>query len=173
VAGAALERGDAAARPAAVAGQPAAPPDRRARGDTRRAFRAGGTPRAGPRPWIRAVAGSLYPTAHRPLGQLTKLDGNGDDCDGLELLVYSMLREFGFAEDEVYRAIVVRPSDGQHHMVTLWFEERSDPWVIDPTGAMTSGMPHMSEVPGWHPLKVFGAEASFTVERLPVAQVQR
>ena len=101
------------------------------------------------------------------------LDGNGDDCDGLELLVYSMLREFGFAEDEVYRAIVVRPSDGQHHMVTLWFEDRSDPWVIDPTGAMTSGMPHMSEVPGWQPLKVFGAEARFTVERLPVAQVQR
>lgn len=101
------------------------------------------------------------------------LEGNGDDCDGLELLVYSMLREFGFAEDEVYRAIVVRPSDGQHHMVTLWFEDRSDPWVIDPTGAMTSGMPHMSEVPGWQPLKVFSADERFTVERLPVAQLQR
>jgi len=94
------------------------------------------------------------------------LEGNGDDCDGLE-------REFGFAEYEVYRAIVVRPSDGQHHMVTLWFEDRSDPWVIDPTGAMTTGMPRMSEVPGWQPLKVFNADARFTVERLPLAQLQR
>jgi hypothetical protein len=101
------------------------------------------------------------------------LDANGDDCDGLELLVYSMLREFGFAEHEVYRAIVVRPSDGQHHMVTLWFEDRSDPWVIDPTGAMTTGMPHMSEVPGWQPLKVFSSDERFTVERRPVAQALR
>ena len=101
------------------------------------------------------------------------LDGNGDDCDGLELLVYNLLREFGFAEDEVYRAIVVLPSDGQHHMVTLWFEGRSDPWVIDPTGAMTTGMPRMSEVPGWQPLKVFSGTERFTVERLPVAQPAR
>ena len=101
------------------------------------------------------------------------LDANGDDCDGLELLVYRMLREFGFGADEVYRAIVVRPSDGQHHMVTLWFEDRSDPWVIDPTGAMTTGMPHMSEVPGWRPLKVFGLEERYTVESLPVAQVPK
>lgn len=101
------------------------------------------------------------------------LDGNGDDCDGLELLVYNLLREFGFGADEVYRAIVVRPSDGQHHMVTLWFEDRRDPWVIDPTGAMTTGMPHMSEVPGWQPLKVFSADERFTVERLPLAQAPR
>ena len=52
------------------------------------------------------------------------------------------------AEDEVYRAIVFRRSDGQHHMVTFWFEHPDDPWVIDPTGAMTSGMPRMSEMPG-------------------------
>jgi hypothetical protein len=61
----------------------------------------------------------------------------GEDCDGLELLAFRLLRDLGFPETEVYRAIVVRPSDGQHHMVTLWFEDPSDPWVIDPTGAMT------------------------------------
>jgi hypothetical protein len=91
------------------------------------------------------------------------MQNNGDDCDGLELLAYHFLRELGFREDEVYRAIVVRPSDGQHHMVTLWFESPNDPWVIDPTGAMTSGMPHMSEVPGWKPLKVFSDKREFTV----------
>ena len=89
-----------------------------------------------------------------------------EDCDGLELLVYQFLREHGFGDDEVFRAIVYRPSDGQHHMVTLWFEERSDPWVIDPTGAMTSGMPRMSRVPGWVPLKVFSEDREYTVRVL-------
>jgi hypothetical protein len=48
-------------------------------------------------------------------------------------------------------------------MVTLWFEDPDDPWVIDPTGAMTLGMPRMSQVPGWVPLKVFGDEQEYTV----------
>ncbi len=98
---------------------------------------------------------------------------NGDDCDGLELLTYNLLRQTGFAPDEVYRAIVYRRSDGQHHMVTLWFEDRSDPWVIDPTGAMTSGMPRMSEVPGWVPLKVFSEDEDFSVERIHFARAER
>jgi hypothetical protein len=88
---------------------------------------------------------------------------NGDDCDGLELLSYNLLRELGFDPDEVYRAIVVRRSDGQHHMVTLWFEDRDDPWVIDPTGAMTFGMPHISDVPEWVPLKLFSEDRDWTV----------
>jgi predicted transglutaminase-like cysteine proteinase len=101
------------------------------------------------------------------------LRNDGDDCDGLELLVYRMLREFGFGADEVYRAIVVRPSDNQHHMVTLWFEDRGDPWVIDPTGAMTSGMPRMSEVPGWKPLKIFSEDERYTVEHGPLARASQ
>jgi hypothetical protein len=35
--------------------------------------------------------------------------------------------------------------------------------VIDPTGAMTSGLPRMSEVPGWVPLKIFTETRDFTV----------
>lgn len=96
------------------------------------------------------------------------LQNNGDDCDGLELLAYHSLRQLGFRDDEVFRAIVVRPSDGQHHMVTFWFETPDDPWVIDPTGAMTTGMPRMSEVPGWKPLKVFSDKRDFTVTNTPV-----
>lgn len=88
---------------------------------------------------------------------------NVEDCDGLELLTFNMLRELGFSDAEVFRAIVVRPSDGQHHMVTLWFEDPEDPWVIDPTGAMTTGMPRMSEVPAWVPLKVFTEDRDYTV----------
>lgn len=88
---------------------------------------------------------------------------NGDDCDGLELLTYHFLRDAGFTEHEVFRAIVLRPSDGQHHMVTLWFEERGDPWVIDPTGAMIAGMPRISQVPDWVPIKLFSETEEFTV----------
>jgi len=91
------------------------------------------------------------------------LRNNGDDCDGLELLVFNFLRDSGFDDTEVYRAIVYRRSDGQHHMVTLWFEDPQDPWVIDPTGAMTEGMPRMSELPDWRPLKVFSEDEEFTV----------
>jgi len=88
---------------------------------------------------------------------------NGDDCDGLELLVYHLLRDLGFDETEVFRAIVYRRSDNQHHMVTFWFEDPNDPWVIDPTGAMTSGMPHMSDLPSWAPLKVFSEDRNYNV----------
>jgi hypothetical protein len=95
------------------------------------------------------------------------LDKNGEDCDGLELLVFHFLRDLGFRDDEVFRAIVMRPSDGQHHMVTLWFDSPDDPFVIDPTGAMTSGMPRLSEVPGWVPLKLFTDEVEFTARRVP------
>ena len=90
---------------------------------------------------------------------------NGDDCDGLELLTYHLLRDLGFDPKKVYRAIVYRRSDGQHHMVTLWFEDHDDPWVIDPTGAMVSGMPRMSKVDGWVPIKVFSEDEEFSVRR--------
>lgn len=117
--------------------------------------------------WIQREARGHYvpdgPIDHwATLGET--LDRNGEDCDGLELLVYHVLRDMGFREDEVMRAIVVRPSDGQHHMVTLWFESPDDPFVIDPTGAMTSGMPRLSEVPGWVPVELFTETAHYTPE---------
>jgi hypothetical protein len=98
---------------------------------------------------------------------------NGDDCDGLELLTFHFLRDLGFPENEIFRAIVVRRSDGQHHMVTLWFENPNDPWVIDPTGAMTTGMPRMSEMPEWVPLKVFSDHQDFSVRDARFATAAR
>jgi predicted transglutaminase-like cysteine proteinase len=93
------------------------------------------------------------------------LEKGAEDCDGLELLSYHFLRDLGFREDEVFRAIVYRRHDGQHHMVTLWFEDASDPWVIDPTGAMTSGMPRLSQVGDWVPLKIFSDTTEFTPKK--------
>ena len=51
-------------------------------------------------------------------------------------------------------------------MVTLWFENPDDPWVIDPTGAMTLGMPRMSELKNWVPIKVFSERLEYTVRDL-------
>ena len=118
--------------------------------------------------WIQGQAREHYvadgPIDHWATFEET-LRGDGDDCDGLELLTFHALRDLGFDPKEVYRAIVYRPEDGQHHMVTLWFEDRDDPWVIDPTGAMTKGMPRMSELPHWVPLKLFSDEAEYTVRQ--------
>jgi len=122
--------------------------------------------------WIQAQAKQHY-IADGPIDHWATLEetfrANGDDCDGLELLVYHLLRDLGFDEDEVYRAIVYRHGDNQHHMVTFWFEDSNDPWVIDPTGAMTFGMPRMSEVPGWAPLKVFSEDRNYNAEAQRVA----
>ena len=118
--------------------------------------------------WVQLQAKDHY-VADGPIDHWATLEetlrSNGDDCDGLELLTFQGLRELGFGDDEVFRSIVYRPSDGQHHMVTLWFEDPDDPWVIDPTGAMTTGMPRMSELPAWVPLKVFGESSEYTVRR--------
>jgi hypothetical protein len=42
--------------------------------------------------------------------------------------------------------------------------------VIDPTGAMTAGMPRMSELPEWTPLKVFSHDEDFTVRAQHIAR---
>ena len=96
------------------------------------------------------------------------LEQGGDDCDGLDLLAYSLLRDFGFERNELFRAIVRRDRDRANHMVTLWFEDREDPWVIDATGAISLGLKRMSELDGWTPTRVFNEYHQFTVvDRLP------
>ena len=91
---------------------------------------------------------------------------NGGDCDGVDLIAYQLMREFGFPADHLYRAVVRRDRDRANHMVTLWFETADDPWVLDATGAMTFSMRHFSELPGWTPTKVFNDDKQFlAVER--------
>ncbi len=91
------------------------------------------------------------------------LERNGDDCDGLDLITYGLLTEFGFPRDRVYRAIVRRQRDRGNHMVTLWFEDPHDPWVLDATGAMTFQMRRFSEIEGWTPRKVFNESEQYQV----------
>jgi hypothetical protein len=94
------------------------------------------------------------------------METGGDDCDGLDLLTFDTLRAMGFADREIFRAILVERATGQHHMVTLWFEhgERGDPYVLDPTGVVMSGMARLSSVPGWEPIELFDETAHYRVE---------
>ena len=93
----------------------------------------------------------------------------GDDCDGLDLLTFVLLRKLGFASEEIYRAIVVERATGQHHMVTLWFEDesRDDPFVLDPTGVVRKGLARLSEIRGWEPIELFDEDMHFRVEVSP------
>jgi len=90
----------------------------------------------------------------------------GDDCDGLDLMTFLLLRKLGFSKDEIFRSIVVDRETGQHHMVTLWFEngDRRDPWLLDPTGVVTNRLVRLSEVPRWHPIEMFDEARHYRVE---------
>ena len=63
----------------------------------------------------------------------------------------------------MYRAIVRRDSNLKNHMVTLWFEDPADPWVIDATGAMVLEMSRFSSVNGWTPTKMFNETEQYKV----------
>lgn len=94
------------------------------------------------------------------------LEKNGDDCDGLDLLAYHLMQDLGFPKAELYRAIVRRDSDGANHMVTLWFEDPEDPWVVDVTGAMTKSLRRFSETSGFTPTRMFNDDESYAVVEL-------
>ena len=118
--------------------------------------------------WVQSEAENRFvedgPVDHWPtLSEM--LASEADDCDGFELLSYNALRQLGFGEDRVYRAILHRPGVGEHHMVTLWFEDAHDPWVLDPTATITPRLERLSQLEGWAPLKVFSETQNFTVTR--------
>jgi len=105
-----------------------------------------------------ALAGDHWPTREE------FFLANGDDCDGLDLIAYGLLRDAGFDAEEIYRLIVRRERDGANHMVTLWFEDPKDPWVIDATGAMTLEMVKFSDLPpGWLPRVMFNENEIYNV----------
>lgn len=120
--------------------------------------------------WVQAQSNEYYRPDGKEdhwatVGQV--IDQGGDDCDGLDLLGFVLLRRLGFDRDEIYRAIIVERGTGQHHMVTLWFEDRSDPYVLDPTGVVHKGLARLSEIQGWDPIELFDEASHFRVEISP------
>ena len=93
------------------------------------------------------------------------LANNGDDCDGLDLIPYHLMLEFGYPAEAMFRAVVRRDSNRNNHMVTLWFENPTDPWVLDATGAMVLEMTLFSHTSGWTPTKMFNEQVQYKVVR--------
>ena len=58
-----------------------------------------------------------------------------------------------------------RNSKRTNHMVTLWFEDPEDPWVLDATGAMVLDVKRFSEVEGWTPTKMFNESVQYKVRQ--------
>jgi len=119
--------------------------------------------------WVQGESRRFYrPDGERDhwatLGEV--IENGGDDCDGLDLLTFQTLRQMGFGDHEIFRAILVERGTGQHHMVTLWFEngEQKDPFVLDPTAVVTPGMVRLSDVPGWEAIELFDETAHYRVE---------
>jgi hypothetical protein len=99
------------------------------------------------------------------------VESGGDDCDGLDLLTFVLLRQLGFEQGELFRAILVERGSQQHHMVTLWFERKDseDPFILDPTGVVTTGLARLSDVPDWEPIELFDETAHYRVEVSPAS----
>jgi len=85
------------------------------------------------------------------------ISSEGDDCDGIELLGFTLLRRLGFGPGEIFRTILVHRETDQHHMVTLWFYEgpESEPFVLDPTGELARRLVPLRALHGWAPIALF------------------
>jgi len=86
-----------------------------------------------------------------------------DDCDGLELLTFRLLRRAGFQRGEIYRAVLVERDTGDHHMVTLWFADGidEDPIVLDPLRQAVSLPTPLSRIEAWQPVLMFDEHDAF------------
>ena len=125
--------------------------------------------------WVQVYSG-LYYRSDNGVDYWPTLDevieAGGDDCDGLELLTFALLRSLGFSEGELYRAILFDRLSDAYHMVTLWFrdEERSDPYVLDPSGKISRKVSRLSRISGWEPIVLFDERSVFRVAPQEVAR---
>jgi hypothetical protein len=118
--------------------------------------------------WVQQQSGLYYrrdPGADDwpVLGEL--LAAGADDCDGMDLLTFSLLRRMGFERGEIYRTIVRNVETDLHHIVTLWFEpgRSHDPWLLDSTGEITKRVIPLSAQTEWEPLRLFDETSAYTV----------
>ncbi len=98
------------------------------------------------------------------LGEL--LAAGADDCDGMDLLTFSLLRRLGFEHGEIYRTIVRNVETGLHHIVTLWFApgRRDDPWLLDSTGQVSRAVIPFSAQTDCEPLRLFDETTAYAVQ---------
>ncbi len=109
------------------------------------------------------AGGDQWPTLSEMLSR------GQDDCDGLELVAFHVLRGLGFGQGELYRAVLRSNDARQYHMVTLWFDAgpHSDPYVIDPTGWIARDLVRLKSIGSWRALRLFDEDEQFTALELP------
>ena len=54
-----------------------------------------------------------------------------DDCDGYAVWKYERMKEAGTSLDQLALLICIYLPTGEGHMVLCWYEDASDPWVLD------------------------------------------
>jgi hypothetical protein len=115
------------------------------------------------------AGGDQWPTLSEMLAR------GQDDCDGLELVAFHVLRTLGFGEGEIYRAVLRTSDSRQYHMVTLWFDggPHSDPYVIDPTGWIARDLVRLRSLGSWRALRLFDEDEQFTALERPGPSPQR
>ena len=73
------------------------------------------------------------------------------------------LAELGFQRRSVVTAVVQNAHTGARHTVALWFEQQSDPWVLDPTGALAPKMVRLSESGAWNAVSIASRGSRYRV----------
>jgi len=96
------------------------------------------------------------------------LSAGAEDPLGLDQTTRSLLLRFGFEADELYRGVLRQRNGDRYHVVTLWFEDRRDPWVLDASSVLSAELKRLSRVSSWQLIRVFNETKQFrAVPRAP------
>ena len=83
------------------------------------------------------------------------------------------LREMGFKGREIVETFVKNTQDGRRHLVTLWFDQKNDPWVLDATGTASRPMQRLSQLSNWTAVELASNTAHYRIQngRVQAAQM--
>ena len=83
------------------------------------------------------------------------------------------LREMGFQGRQIVETVVKNTQDGRRHLVTLWFDKKNDPWVLDATGTATRQMQRLSQLGSWTAVELASNTAHYRIQggRVQAAQM--
>jgi len=114
---------------------------------------------------------SAYRSDHWPsLPEI--LDTGEDDCDGFALLIFSALRQLGFAHGEIYLGLMFDKEADlyPYHAVSFYFpqgEGKIDPYMLDSTGLLSKIPVRISKIPeNWEAAVIFDERKIFTLPKV-------
>ena len=65
---------------------------------------------------------------------------NGDDCDGLAVLIRQFIMDAGYSKEQTYMMVLYQPKNQSSHTVAMWYDPKNhtDPILIDNTRQITT-----------------------------------